>query len=304
MKAVVRRRGPRLHRELAKYIVPGERVLLSVRRHWFSLAHEIAYVAIALFFAITIDIAAPANGRLLSDVAWFAFWGSSAWLLWNYLNWRNDYFVASDKRFLLFYGFIRRKVAMMPLVKVTDLTFDRPLIGRMLGYGHFVLESAGQEQALAHIGMIPDADHNYRLICSELFGRSGDVDVDDIDWRDGGGPPSAGPNSGGPNSGGGSGPRRPGSPDSPEAPESPWEPAQPLRAAPRYDARHGHGELDDGTGMRHTSVDEGATMRQTAAGEDSLDEASDPSWYRSDQRLRRPLTPDTGEVLYVPRDWS
>ena len=51
-------------------------------------------------------------------------------------------------------------------------------------------------------------------------------------------------------------------------------------------------------------MDKGSTMRRTAADEDILDEASDPSWYRSDQRLRRPLTPDTGEVLYVPREWS
>ena len=86
------------------------------------------------------------------------------------LNWRRDWFVATDKRFLLFYGFIRRKVAMMPLLKVTDMTYDRSLLGRIVGYGTFVLESAGQEQALSDIDHVPDADANYQAICTQLFG--------------------------------------------------------------------------------------------------------------------------------------
>ena len=45
--------------------------------------------------------------------------------------------MATDKRFLLFFGFIRRKVAMMPLLKVTDMTYDRSLLGRIVGYGTF-----------------------------------------------------------------------------------------------------------------------------------------------------------------------
>ena len=49
------------------------------------------------------------------------WWAAGLWLLWRVLNWRRDWFVATDKRFLLFYGFIRRKVAMMPLLKVTDV---------------------------------------------------------------------------------------------------------------------------------------------------------------------------------------
>ena len=81
-----------------------------------------------------------------------------------------DWFVATDKRFLLFYGFIRRRVAMMPLLKVTDMTYDRSILGRILGYGNFVLESAGQDQALSNIDHVPDADTHYRAICTQLFG--------------------------------------------------------------------------------------------------------------------------------------
>lgn len=281
--AVVQRRGPRLDRELTKYIVDGEEVIVSVRRHWFSLAREIAYAVIALVVAVVVDVGSPASpgGRFMADVAWALFWAAALWLLWTFLNWRNDFFIATNKRFLLFYGFIRRKVAMMPLIKVTDLTFDRPLVGRLLGYGHFVLESAGQEQALAHIGMIPHADQTYREICSVLFG-AGDVDPEDREWHRGDGGSASGPDGGGWGGGG----DRPG-PEVPGAPQG-W-------VEPTYAARHGHGHDETGAG-----VTEPTTRHTSEPARSSREE----SWYRSDQRSRRPMTPDTGEILYVPREWA
>jgi hypothetical protein len=40
-----------------------------------------------------------------------------------------------------------KKVNMMPLTKVTDMSFQRSSVGRILGYGEFILESVGQAQA-------------------------------------------------------------------------------------------------------------------------------------------------------------
>ena len=87
-------------------------------------------------------------------------------------EWRHDWFVATDKRLLLFYGFITRKVSMMPLIKVTDMSYERSVPGRLLGYGRFVMESAGQDQALHEVNWVPEPDHNYRVICAEIFGVS------------------------------------------------------------------------------------------------------------------------------------
>ena len=137
--------------------------------------------------------------------------GRRLWLLWRVLNWRRDWFVATDKRFLLFYGFIRRRVAMMPLLKVTDMTYDRSILGRIFGYGKFVLESAGQDQALSTIDHVPDADTHYHAICTQLFGPGLDAALrpraapppqpprdDDGPDGGGGGGPTDGPDAGGP----------------------------------------------------------------------------------------------------------
>jgi hypothetical protein len=38
---------------------------------------------------------------------------------------------------------------MMPLTKVTDMSFQRSTLGRILGYGEFILESAGRTRRCA-----------------------------------------------------------------------------------------------------------------------------------------------------------
>jgi hypothetical protein len=162
----------RLDRELERYLVDGETIIVAVRLHWVHLAREILVAAAATAFAFWVDVQVPLSpaGQLLHNASLLLWWGAALWLLWRVLNWRRDWFVATDKRFLLFYGFIRRRVAMMPLQKVTDMTYDRSILGRVLGYGNFVLESAGQDQALSNIDHVPDADTHYKAICTQLFG--------------------------------------------------------------------------------------------------------------------------------------
>lgn len=200
----------RLDRELARYLVPGERVVTAVRQHWFSQARPMALLVGLLFLATYVEAESPQTrgGAILANIFWYAALAGSAYAVWCYLNWRRDWFVATDKRFLLFYGFLRRKVAMMPLAKVTDMTFDRSLLGRVIGYGTFLLESAGQDQALGHIEYVPDAEEHYRAICTVLFGADAPVDPDDEWLADGDGDDDDrdGPGSHG-GDGGGSGPR-------------------------------------------------------------------------------------------------
>lgn len=207
-------RRPRLDLELERYLVDGETVIVAVRLHWFHLARELLVALAATVFAFWVDIKVSRSpgGELIHNGSLLLWWGAALWLLWRVLNWRRDWFVATDKRFLLFYGFIHRRVAMMPLLKVTDMTYDRSLLGRLVGYGKFSLESAGQDQALSVIDHVPDADTHYRAICTQLFGPGSmmrfapgglpprpprDDDGPGGGGDDGGGP-TRGPDAGGP----------------------------------------------------------------------------------------------------------
>ncbi len=49
------------------------------------------------------------------------------------------------------------------------MRYERPFLGRILGYGTFILESAGQDQALREIDHLPIPDELYRDVCALLF---------------------------------------------------------------------------------------------------------------------------------------
>jgi hypothetical protein len=70
-------------------------------------------------------------------------------------------------------GFIVHKVGMMPLSKVTDLTFERSIGGRILGYGTLIVESAGQIQALNRIDFMPRPEEVYEALSELVFGEKG-----------------------------------------------------------------------------------------------------------------------------------
>ena len=174
---------------LGRYLLDGERVLTAVHQHWAKFALPVASVVAGLVLVLVLDSYLPATLGVLANLLWWAWFLLIGWGLWKILEWRHDWFVATDKRLILTYGLLTQKVAMMPLAKVTDMSYNRSPLGRLLGYGTFVMESAGQDQALHRVEWVPSPDQTYRAICAEIFG------VDD-DERAAGQPGSDGPNAG------------------------------------------------------------------------------------------------------------
>jgi hypothetical protein len=163
------------HGVLGRYLLDGERILTAVHQHWAKVAEPVASVAAGLVLVLALDFWLPGRLSVVADVLWWAWFVLVGRALWKVLEWRHDWFVATDKRLILTYGLITQKVAMMPLAKVTDMSYNRSPIGRLLGYGTFVMESAGQDQALHSVRWVADPDRTYRAICAEIFG------VDDHD---------------------------------------------------------------------------------------------------------------------------
>ena len=102
-------------------------------------------------------------------IIWWLWLLVLVWFVWRVAEWSVDYFVITSARLLLTTGLITRQVNMMPLGKVTDMRFERTLIGRFLGYGTFVMESAGQDQALSKIAYIPYPEQLYLEVVGLIF---------------------------------------------------------------------------------------------------------------------------------------
>lgn len=160
----------RSHRNIRRYVLPGERVVFTARSHWGKLAEPV----LTTFggFLLLAFLVVPGAGVVVGESAdwlWLLFLVLLGRLGWKVLDWRNEWFVATDKRMLLLYGLVTHKVAMMPLVKITDMRYSRSLVGRVLGYGEFLLESAGQDQAMRRINWVARPDATYRELCATIF---------------------------------------------------------------------------------------------------------------------------------------
>jgi len=155
---------------MGRYLLDGERIVIAGHQHWAKVAEPVASTVAGLVLVVVLDSSLPPRFGLVADVLWWAWFVLVARAIWRVLERRHDWFVATDKRLILTYGLITQKVAMMPLTKVTDMSYNRSPLGRVLGYGTFVMESAGQDQALRTVGWVAQPDHTYRIICAEMFG--------------------------------------------------------------------------------------------------------------------------------------
>jgi hypothetical protein len=159
-------------RHYAKHLLPYEVVVAAERRHWARLIEPVGSVVVGLVVAFWLDTELPQNVPLARDVIWLGWLFLVLRLGYRIVEWYTDWFIATNKRVLLTYGVFTRRVAMMPLMKVTDMSYNRSILGRLIGYGEFVLESAGQEQALRTVSYLPRPDALYEEICMEIFGSS------------------------------------------------------------------------------------------------------------------------------------
>ncbi|MGC1206374.1 MAG: PH domain-containing protein, partial [Ornithinimicrobium sp.] len=161
------------------YVLRGEQVEVATRQHWASLTEPIATVLVSFVFIAWVSSGLERAFGEFGLYLWWVWFALIIRMLWKMLEWRNEWFVATDKRLLLTYGLFTHKVAMMPLGKVTDMTYGRSITGRFIGYGTFVLESAGQDQALQKINWVPAPDETYREICDIIFGPERRFDSED-----------------------------------------------------------------------------------------------------------------------------
>ncbi|MCW2937549.1 MAG: rane-flanked domain protein [Actinomycetia bacterium] len=151
-----------------RYLLPHETQVITVRRHPAVLMKPVLLVLGGLILAGFLSNTITSNTSVVSWI-WWGWLALLAWFVYQVANWSVDYFVITNQRMLLTTGLITRKVAMMPLTKVTDMSFQRSVLGRLLGYGTFVLESAGQDQALRIVDFLPYPEQLYLEVCEMIF---------------------------------------------------------------------------------------------------------------------------------------
>ncbi|MFE4725471.1 PH domain-containing protein [Microbacterium sp. NPDC056736] len=132
----------------------GERIVDEVRKHWAASASA----ALELFAGIVVlllTFSVPAQAWWVPAVLGGAVMVHAVWRLFEQ---HTDRFVITNMRVFRVHGIVSQRIATMPLTRILDISVHKPAIGRIFGYGHFVFESAAQEQGLRDIRYVGDPD--------------------------------------------------------------------------------------------------------------------------------------------------
>jgi membrane protein YdbS with pleckstrin-like domain len=168
--------GRRARKDVAKYLLEGEDVIVATRRHWAVLVEPaVKSLPVVLLggWLLTLDNRAARALGLLVLLAGLAHLGLRT------AEWYMRHFIVSPRRMLLTSGVIVRTVTLLPRRRITDLTWQETFFGQLLGYGTLRIESAGQHQALSRVTFLPRADLLYRTLSELLFPGDGGDGVGD-----------------------------------------------------------------------------------------------------------------------------
>ncbi|MFY1634346.1 PH domain-containing protein [Solwaraspora sp. WMMB335] len=155
---------------VARYLFPTERYRGEWKRHWIHLITPLLVGVVATFILGYLSgFLAGQDVGGLTTVAVLLWLGVLGWVGWKIADWWFDRFILTNKRVMVVNGIITRNVAMMPLLRVTDMKYEQSPLGRFLNYGTFILESAGQEQALREVKHLPNPNELYLRVVEEMY---------------------------------------------------------------------------------------------------------------------------------------
>lgn len=157
---------PNIRRHLLRE--EGEVIVDEVRHHGIVYLQPIVETVVAFALVIAVPF-------VDLDLAWFPFalaFAILAHAAWCALREHMDRFVITNMRVFRVHGVLSQQLATMPLSRILDITVKKPLHGRILGFGHFVFESAAQEQGLRDIRFVGRPDDR-DLAIQRVVQRSG-----------------------------------------------------------------------------------------------------------------------------------
>jgi uncharacterized membrane protein YdbT with pleckstrin-like domain len=132
----------------------GEVIVDEVAHHWVAFVRSTFFNVVGILLMV---------GTLWvdADLGWVVFLaglGVFAWSLYEALEVQMDRFVVTNMRVFRVKGVFAQSLATMPLSRILDITVQKPFLGRIFGYGHFIFESAAQAQGLRDIRMVGRVD--------------------------------------------------------------------------------------------------------------------------------------------------
>ncbi len=132
----------------------GEDIVDEVCHHWMAYLRPFLEAVLALVLLVAV----PFIDLDVAGVLVLVALGLSLHAAWGALREYRDRFVITNMRVYRVHGVLTSHLATMPLSRILDISVVKPLHGRVLGFGHFVFESAAQEQGLRDVRYVGRPD--------------------------------------------------------------------------------------------------------------------------------------------------
>jgi uncharacterized membrane protein YdbT with pleckstrin-like domain len=132
----------------------GEVVVDEVDHHWAAYLRPTLEAALAFALLVASLVVSMTIAWVLLVVGFLIALHAG----WGTLRERRDRFVITNMRVFRIHGVLSTNLATMPLSRILDITVIKPFTGRVVGFGHFVFESAAQEQGLREIRYVGRPD--------------------------------------------------------------------------------------------------------------------------------------------------
>ncbi len=157
-----------------EFLGHGEQVIHSDHPSFrsFVVEHVLLFVGFlvvaVLFLGITFNGSAMASGVLLLGLAIVLLI-----LVLKRLGDRYTSYVVTDTRIMQIQGVVSRRAHSIPWVRVTDLTIDQSLMGRMFGYATLHIESANEDSGLRDLDGVSDPMQFNQYVVDMVVAKQG-----------------------------------------------------------------------------------------------------------------------------------
>ena len=129
--------------------------------HKWGIGWILALVVLAVLFTERYD----------GFLVWL-FGASLAYTAYRWLDHRWTTFILTNGRIVRRSGIFTTQTATMNLRALTDIRLEETVLGQLLRYGHFMVESAGQQQAFTNLRFVPEPDYFYQLVMTVALGKT------------------------------------------------------------------------------------------------------------------------------------
>jgi len=147
------------------FLMEDERFHRMVRRHWLVPLIKMTSGGGMMVFIGVITFLIP-GWTIVQALLMLGALGHAAFVGWCVLGWRVEQIAVTDTRLLRASGIFVTSLDVVPLARITDLSFTQSLWGRLFDYGSFQIETSGQKQYLNQLNFIPSPAEFYRsMLC-------------------------------------------------------------------------------------------------------------------------------------------